>query len=156
ELAAEKKAIRADRDQLAQERRQLKHEAQRRRRELAILGSEVQRIEALVGLNPDDDRPLAQRVDTAAQTAFEKRLMLRSIPSGFPVQSGRVTSGFGMRHHPIHDREALHGGVDLRARRGTPVYATADGVVEWAARHQSSGLGRMVKLIHNYGFATIY
>ncbi|MEE4302739.1 MAG: M23 family metallopeptidase [Wenzhouxiangella sp.] len=156
ELAAEKQAIRADKEQLAEERRQLEREVQRRSRELAVLGSEVQRIETLVGLEPADDRPLAQRVDIAAQTAFEKRLMLRSIPSGFPVQSGRVTSDFGMRHHPIHDREALHGGVDLRARRGTPIYATADGVVEWAAMHQSSGLGKMVKVVHNYGFSTIY
>lgn len=156
ELAAEKQAIQADKQQLAEERRQLEREVQRRGRELAVLGSEVQRIETLVGLEPSDDRPLAQRVDIAAQTAFEKRLMLRSIPSGFPVQSGRVTSDFGMRHHPIHDREALHGGVDLRARRGTPIYATADGVVEWAAMHQSSGLGKMVKVVHNYGFSTIY
>jgi murein DD-endopeptidase MepM/ murein hydrolase activator NlpD len=156
ELAAEKESIRAEKARLAQQRDALEHEVQRRSRELAVLGSEVQRIETLVGLEPADDRPLVQRIDTAAQTAFEKRLMLRSIPSGFPVQSGRVTSDFGMRQHPIHDREALHGGVDLRAKRGTPIYATADGVVEWAAMHQSSGLGKMVKLIHNYGFATIY
>lgn len=156
ELAAEKEIIRADKERLAERRRELESEVQQRSRELAVLGSEVQRIETLVGLEPAGNRPLAQRVDTAAQTAFEKRLMLRSIPSGFPVQSGRVTSDFGMRLHPIHDREALHGGVDLRAKRGTAIYATADGVVEWAAMHQSSGLGKMVKLIHNYGFSTIY
>lgn len=156
ELAAEKESIRAERTRLAQQRDALEREVQRRSRELAVLGSEVQRIETLVGLEPAEDRPLVQRIDAAAQTAFEKRLMLRSIPSGFPVQSGRVTSDFGMRQHPIHDREALHGGVDLRAKRGTPIYATADGVVEWAAMHQSSGLGKMVKLVHNYGFATIY
>jgi murein DD-endopeptidase MepM/ murein hydrolase activator NlpD len=156
ELAAEKEAIRADKERLAERRDDLEREVQRRSRELAVLGNEVQRIETLVGLEPADNRPLAQRVDIAGQTAFEKRLMLRSIPSGFPVQSGRVTSDFGMRLHPIHDRETLHGGLDLRAKRGTPIYATADGVVEWAAMHQSSGLGKMVKLIHNYGFSTIY
>jgi murein DD-endopeptidase MepM/ murein hydrolase activator NlpD len=155
-LTEEKAAIRSDKERLAAQSRELAAEVQRRSRELAVLGSEMQRIETLVGLEPDDDRPLAQRVDTAAQTAFEKRLMLRSIPSGFPVQSGRVTSDFGMRLHPIHDREVLHGGVDLRAKRGTPIYATADGVVEWAATHESSGLGKMVKLVHNYGFSTIY
>lgn len=156
QLAAEKAAILADKERLAEQRRELEREVQMRSRELAVLGSEVQRIETLVGLDQAEDRPLAQRVDMAAQTAYEKRLMLRSIPSGYPVQSGRVTSDFGMRLHPIHDREALHGGVDLRAKRGTPIYATADGVVEWAAMHQSSGLGKMVKLVHNYGFATIY
>lgn len=156
ELAAEKENIRADKERLAGQRRELEREVRQRSRELAVLGTEVQRIETLVGLESSNERPLARRIDTAAQTAFEKRLMLRSIPSGFPVQSGRVTSDFGMRQHPIHDHEALHGGVDLRAKRGTPIYATADGVVEWAAVHQSSGLGKMVKLVHNYGFSTIY
>lgn len=156
ELAAEKTAVRADKQKLAAQRRRLEHEVHQRSSELAALGSEVQRIETLVGLKPTDERPLAQRLDLATQTALEKRLMLRSIPSGYPVQSGRVTSDYGMRHHPIRGGEALHGGVDLRARRGTPVYATADGVVEWAAMHSGSGLGNMVKLIHNYGFSTIY
>jgi len=156
ELAVEKEAIRTDKERLSEQRRELEREVRQRSRELAVLGSEVQRIETLVGLESGRSQPLATRVDIAAQTAFEKQLMLRSIPSGFPVQSGRVTSDFGMRQHPIHDREALHGGVDLRAKHGTPIYATADGVVEWAAVHQSSGLGKMVKLIHNYGFSTIY
>jgi murein DD-endopeptidase MepM/ murein hydrolase activator NlpD len=155
-LAAEKAVIATEKRQLAEQRRTLQAEVAQRSRELAVLGGEIQRIETLVGLDATDQQPLAQRVDTAAQTAFEKRLMLRSIPSGFPVDSGRVTSGFGMRQHPIHDREALHGGVDLRARRGTPIYATADGVVEWAAPHESSGLGNMVKIQHNYGFSTIF
>ena len=156
ELGGEKAAIRADKQRLAEERRELESEVRRRSRELAVLGGELERIENLVGVDHVQDRPLAQRVDIATQTAFEKRLMLRSIPSGFPVQSGRVTSNYGMRLHPIHGRKTLHGGVDLRARRGTPIYATADGVVEWAATHESSGLGKMVKLIHNYGFSTIF
>jgi len=155
-LAAEKEAVRVEKDRLEEQRRQLEAEVRQRSRELTALGTELERIEALVGLEQPGDRPLVQRVNTAAQTAFEKRLMLRSIPSGFPLESGRVTSRFGMRMHPIHEREAMHGGVDLRASRGTPVYATADGVVEWAAPHESSGLGRMVKLVHNYGFSTIY
>lgn len=51
---------------------------------------------------------------------------------------------------------ALHGGIDFSAPRGTPIHATADGVVEWAAHHDSSGMGKMIRLIHNYGFSTVY
>ena len=156
ELSEEKAVILADKQHLAEQRRELESEVRRRSRQLAVLGGELERIESLVGVDHVRDRPLAQRVDIATQTAFEKRLMLRSIPSGFPVQSGRVTSDYGMRLHPIDGRRTLHGGVDLRARRGTAIYATADGVVEWAATHESSGLGKMVKLIHNYGFTTIF
>ncbi len=155
-LSAEKERIRFDKEHLGREHKELEREVLRRSRELSVLGTELERIEALVGLEAPGDRPLMQRINIAGQTAFEKRLMLRSIPSGMPLKTSRVTSNFGMRHHPLHDREAMHGGVDLRASRGTPVYATADGVAEWAAMHSSSGLGKMVKLVHNYGFSTIY
>lgn len=156
ELATEKERIRAGKAALAVERRRLEHELEQRGRELAVLDNEVERIESLVNIEPPDNQALVQRIDIAGQTAFEKRLMLRSIPSGFPVDSNRITSGFGMRRHPIHEHEAMHGGVDLRAKTGTPIHATADGVVEWAAPHESSGLGRMVKIVHNYGFSTVY
>lgn len=155
-LSADNLRIEADNQRLAAEASRLEDELRQRRRELAELGSELSRIETLVGLQPQEDHTMAQRIDLAGRTAYERQLMLRSIPSGFPVGSGRVTSRYGMRQHPIHERESLHGGVDLRAKRGTPIHATADGVVEWAAPHPESGLGNMVKLLHNYGFATIY
>jgi len=149
EIDAENRALRA-------ERSQLQAQVEQKVRSLAQLSSNLESIEIMIGLRAEPNRPLAQRVDTAAQTAFEKRLMLESIPSGFPVDSGVVTSGFGMRRHPIHERMAMHGGVDLRAPMGTPVYASADGVVEWASVHHNSGLGKMVKLVHNYGFSTVH
>jgi len=156
EISAERQRIASELKELDARRRSIESELQRSRREVALLERGLEEIEALVGLDQAADHPIAQRVDLATHTALEKRLMLRSIPSGFPVASERVTSDYGMRRHPLHDREALHGGVDLRATRGTPIHATADGVVEWAAVHRESGLGKMVKLVHNYGFATIY
>ncbi|QOC23522.1 M23 family metallopeptidase [Wenzhouxiangella sp. AB-CW3] len=156
ELQALHDTIASSNAALLSERAQLQDEVEDKARALSAISAEIDQIEILVGLQPEPERPLVQRIDTASQTAFEKRLMLESIPSGYPVESGRVTSSFGMRRHPIHDRMAKHGGVDLRAPRGTPIYATADGLVEWAAKHHNSGLGKMVKLIHNYGFSTVY
>ncbi len=155
-LQALHSSIRAQNQELLAEQGRLQHEVDAKTASLQALGDEMEHIEILIGLRSEPERPLAQRVDTASQTAFEKRLMLDSIPSGFPVESERITSPFGMRRHPIHKRMAKHGGVDLRAPRGTPIYATADGVVEWASKHHNSGLGNMVKLVHNYGFSTIY
>ena len=117
----------------------------------------LEHIEIMIGLRAEPERPLAQRIDTASQTAFEKRLMLESIPSGFPVESQVVTSNFGMRRHPIEERTAMHGGVDLRAPTGTPIYASADGVVEWASKHHNSWPGQYGhSSFHNYGFSTVY
>ena len=156
ELQALHDSIHRDNSVLLAERSQLQSEVDEKARSLDAMSDEMEHIEILIGLRSEPERPLAQRIDTASQTAFEKRLMLESIPSGFPVESEQVTSRFGMRRHPIQERTAMHGGVDLRAPRGTPIYATADGVVEWASKHHNSGLGNMVKLVHNYGFTTIY
>lgn len=155
-LEAQRATVLAERAALQGERRKLQSEMDEKSLALLALGDELEHIELLIGLRSEPERPLAQRVNTASQTAFEKRLMLRSIPSGWPVYSKQVTSGFGMRRHPISQRMAMHGGVDLHAPRGTPVYATADGVVEWAAKQHNSGMGKVVRLVHNFGFTTLY
>jgi len=155
-LSAQRDAAVAGQQGLVRVRDDLQRELDRRQRELAALGAEVDHIERLISLEASPERSLVQRISDAGQTALEKRLMLRSVPSGFPVTSETVTSRYGMRLHPIQERDAMHHRVDLRAPRGTPIHATADGVVEWAAFHRDSGLGKMVKLVHNYGFSTIY
>lgn len=149
-------SIEADNHALLMEQARLLADVEQKASALLTLGDDLERIETLIGVRPEPELPLTRRMITAAQTAYEKRLMLESIPSGYPVATGRVTSGFGIRRHPVRHERTLHGGVDLHAPRGTPVHATADGVVEFAARHQDSGLGNMIKLVHNYGFNTIY
>lgn len=50
----------------------------------------------------------------------------------------------------------MHYGIDFKANRGTPVYATADGIVEFAGYHKSSGFGKLIILNHNFGFKTYF
>ncbi len=120
------------------------------------MSEELRYIEELIGLKAPSETPLHERFATAGKSVLEKRIMLDSIPSGYPVESRFITSGFGTRMHPVHGNQSFHGGVDLRSPRGEPVYATADGIVEWAARHRESGLGKMIILVHNYGFTSTY
>src|SRR5690606_23057661 len=71
-----------------------------------------------------------------------------------PVPTGRMTSPFGMRRHPILGYRKMHTGVAGAAPRGTPIMATGDGVVEsagWAA-----GYGRQTILRHANGYKTSY
>lgn len=124
--------------------------------ELAIISDELGTIEVMIGLESDSGRDIKTRLDTASQTAIEKMFLLQSIPSGYPLEYKGKTSNFGYRHHPVADKRAFHSGVDLRAKTGTPVYATADGVIEWAAFHKSSGLGNLVIINHSFGFNTFY
>lgn len=71
-----------------------------------------------------------------------------------PVDGARITSGFGMRLHPILGFSRLHRGVDFGAPTGTPVLAAADGTVTFAG--WGGGYGRVIKLAHAQGLATAY
>ena len=62
------------------------------------------------------------------------------VPSRNPLDTGRISSGYGMRVHPVLRRRKRHHGVDLAAPTGTPVYATADGAVSRADRSRTYGL----------------
>jgi murein DD-endopeptidase MepM/ murein hydrolase activator NlpD len=75
-----------------------------------------------------------------------------SVPSLMPVAFTRMSSGFGMREHPILGGERMHTGVDLAAPVGTPVHAAADGVVEMAKWY--GGYGLFVELDHGGGIET--
>ena len=71
-----------------------------------------------------------------------------------PVIGGHITSGFGMRHHPILGYSRLHAGIDFGAAYGSPIYAVSDGTVSFAGWH--GGHGNFVKLEHGGGFGTGY
>lgn len=78
----------------------------------------------------------------------------RRMPAYFPLAARAMTSGFGARHHPILGGTRMHSGVDLAAAAGSPVSATADGVVSFA--NWNGGYGIMVALWHPGGVETRY
>ncbi len=71
-----------------------------------------------------------------------------------PVDGARITSGFGMRMHPILGYTRMHQGIDFGVPTGTPVYAAGDGVVEEA--RWAGGYGRWMKIRHTAGWETAY
>lgn len=79
----------------------------------------------------------------------KKRAFLAS-----PMEFSRVTSGFAMRFHPIHQTWRRHLGVDYAAPTGTPVRSVGDGVVEFAGRQ--GGYGNVVKVKHTNDRSTLY
>ncbi len=127
-------------------------------RQLAGVNNRVGALDAMTGPRdaPRSDGDLQARLDTARQTLREKVFMLHQIPSGYPIPEHGVTSAFGWRTHPVTRARAFHNGIDLRAATGTPVHATAHGVVEWAAHHETSGLGKLIILRHSFGFRTFF
>ena len=77
-----------------------------------------------------------------------------AIPSVQPVAKMDYTSNFGIRSDPFRGSAAMHAGVDIRGPIGTPIYATADGIVSEANRR--GGYGNLVELDHGKGIATRY
>lgn len=77
-----------------------------------------------------------------------------AIPSRMPVETASLTSGFGMRWHPVIGGRRAHKGVDLGAAWGTPVYASADGIVSRADWFSSYGL--YVSIEHGGDIETRY
>lgn len=89
-------------------------------------------------------------------TAYSSPLPLRgiSVPSRMPLEGAALTSGFGMRNHPVLGGRRQHQGIDLAAPSGTPVYATADGIVSRADWYSSYGL--YISLNHGASMETRY
>ncbi len=81
-------------------------------------------------------------------------------PCMMPVEKDKVkvTSGYGMRMHPLYKKEMMHSGIDLAAPLGTPVMATADGMVKEIADeiHDPKGYGKFIVIVHDQTYATIY
>jgi len=77
-----------------------------------------------------------------------------SIPSVQPVTKLMFTSNFGIRSDPFQGTARMHAGVDIPGPIGTPIYATADGIIAHADRQ--GGYGNLVEVNHGKGIATRY
>lgn len=87
-----------------------------------------------------------------------KEVLLASTPAIQPVsnkQLTRIASGFGYRIDPVYKTVKMHAGLDFAAPQGTPIYATADGVVIEAG-NSGNGYGNHVVINHGYGYETLY
>nr|WP_279614713.1 M23 family metallopeptidase [Sphingomicrobium astaxanthinifaciens] len=78
-----------------------------------------------------------------------------AVPSAKPVEAARLTSSYGTRTDPFKKRRARHAGIDLAGPIGTPILATADGVVKRAGWN-SGGYGNLIEIDHGNGIITRY
>lgn len=100
----------------------------------------------------------SKSLDEIAGLAEEKEKLLAAIPAIQPVRNEdltRMASGFGYRTDPFTKARKFHYGMDFTAPRGTPVYASGDGVVE-RADATAAGYGRHIRISHGYGYESLY
>lgn len=96
--------------------------------------------------------------DEVIKLARNKEKMLASIPAVQPVSNKdltRIASGFGYRIDPIYKTSKFHAGMDFTAPRGTEIYTTGNGVVEYQD-HKMRGYGNYVVINHGFGYKTLY
>jgi murein DD-endopeptidase MepM/ murein hydrolase activator NlpD len=96
---------------------------------------------------------LESRLSSVRSDVEKRSALAAATPSIWPAH-GWLSSRVGARQDPITGESDYHEGLDISADRGTPVYATADGVVRLAGRE--GGYGNLVIVEHEYGLETRY
>ncbi|MDR2481535.1 MAG: M23 family metallopeptidase [Spirochaetaceae bacterium] len=87
-------------------------------------------------------------------TPNERHFFLNPGLFRFPLHSYRLTSSFGMRVSPISGKRTMHGGLDLAAPAGTPVFSAGEGIITETGRN--AVYGKYVVITHNGGWTSLY
>jgi murein DD-endopeptidase MepM/ murein hydrolase activator NlpD len=146
--------VRQDEDDEKTAEAELQDERQDKADALDDLKNQEGQIEVLLKeLDKEDEETMSEI------QAFEGGSVGRSMPAfhgrfGLPVYGARLSSGFGMRYHPILHRMRMHTGQDFAAPGGTPIHAAADGIV--VSTRWSRGYGNLVVVEHGGGYSTLY
>ena len=99
----------------------------------------------------------SRSLDDTQDMAEKKEEFSTVIPAIWPIDRTKlrsVSSLFGMRKHPRYGYWKMHEGVDLAAPKGTPVYATGNGIATMAT--WKPGYGQVIELNHGFGYKTRY
>jgi len=102
--------------------------------------------------NLDDNLPIQARA--LAGISFQED----NVPSGVPFKDGqeyKISSGWGMRVHPISKEKKMHKAIDFVAPKGTPIITTADGIVE-KVEFKEGSYGKLVLVKHCDVYSTLY
>ncbi len=124
--------------------------------DIEALSSKLDQMEEILGLKNDEKKEKITKETLKSINEKMKMYMLKTIPNGFPLKDTVITSGYGYRIHPITKKRKFHRGIDFRAKRKTPVYSTADGIVTYVQPRNIGSFGRVVRIQHNFGFETTY
>lgn len=106
--------------------------------------------------NFDDIKEKYILIENDTSTTINKlNIYIPSINPINPLKQSRISSEYGYRFHPIHQKNIFHHGIDLAAKYGTPVHSTAAGFVG-KTTDAEDGYGKQIEVFHEFGFSTKY
>lgn len=122
----------------------------------------MKNADLLIEINKKLDKTSSQlyvqskSLDEVIALTKRKTDMLASIPAIIPLRNGKthIISGFGYRYHPILKVKRMHTGIDIASPKGTPVYASGDGIV--LNPKGLTGYGNVVIISHGFGYQSLY
>jgi len=100
----------------------------------------------------------SRSLDEIERLAANKAELIEAIPSIQPIKNEdlkRMASGYGYRKDPFTKKRRFHYGMDFTAKKGTPIYATGNGIVK-RADNRSSGYGKHIRIDHGFGYVSLY
>lgn len=133
----------------------LKENISSKSQELIDITKRVDDIQDIINLSKNTDIPIQYDNQALQATSEQKKLLLQIIPNGSPVFTTAKISSVKLRPHPSKGIYGVDSGIDYILPLKTPIYATADGIVE-LARSGTRGYGKFIKLTHAYGFSSMY
>ena len=119
-----------------------------------LIKNTTERLDVLIKQTVVQSRSL----DEIEKLASNRAELIKAIPSIQPVKNEdlkRIASGFGKRRDPFTKLWRQHNGIDFTAKKGTPVYATGDGIIK-RADNRSSGYGKHIRIDHGHGYVSLY
>ena len=152
EIIAEKNKAREQFQELYEKNSELARSVEYKTNELLKANMQISELEKIVSIHKNLDTQVdEQDIDLDTLSDEQKQMVLKIMPNGDPVR------GYSWEALATQDTEqsVAHSWI-YEVPRGTPVYATADGVVEFAQMGYNGGFGNLVKLDHSFGFRTYY
>lgn len=95
-----------------------------------------------------------ERLAALENLLLDRKLNAAVTPSGWPVEGGWISSGYGVRADPFNGHQSAHEGVDIASHMGSPVLAVGEGVVSHSGEKAAYGL--LVEVTHESGMITRY
>ncbi|PAF51039.1 M23 family metallopeptidase [Helicobacter sp. 13S00477-4] len=141
-----------------QKNNRLKDQIKQKTDELTIVSQKIDDLENIVDLKKNANKQTSNEntINLQDVSNSQKILILTLIPSGDPITSYTSKTSTSMRPHPTKRVKGIPAGYDFATNEGTPVYATADGVIDIVRNQSNSGYGNLVKITHSFGFSSVY